>query len=270
MSTLSEIIEEQLSILSEHFSKNHSRYNNVISIIVDGSFVRGDFLDNNSDIDITITVNDVRNGVNKEIVHFLNELEANLPKRDVSHKPLKYDVQWQSYSDVLKLGKLSIDEWNGSLIPSGYPKLWLYAFDVVNHHRVIYGPDVTVHYSRIDPDNFVALRIERLKNACVSLMGNIGNYEIEHGGITQIKNTFEIMRALYLSKGFKSINKHEVCNYYLEDRMDEASKNTSMKLIKYILYQKIDDISIFRKELYEYSMKMIEEYEKQGLTQIST
>lgn len=270
MYTINDIVEDQLAKVKKYISENEHRFSDVISILIDGSFVRGDFLEKNSDIDLTITVTDKHKSENEEIVQYFRELEVQLPKRDMNHKPLKYDIQWQSYSDVLKFRDLTIDQWDESIIPSGYPKLWLYAFDGIKNHRVIYGSDTTKDYTRIDPKRFIPIRINRLKNACELLKDTKSKYEEDYGGITQIKNAFEILRALYLSKGYGSINKYEVCKYYNENKNECGNSSTAIKLIKYILNQEIDTICNFRKELYEYSMKMIETYEKQDLTHAST
>lgn len=107
---------------------NTRRLDNVVSIMVDGSLVRGDFLDEASDIDLTITTDEAASEVTK-VVEIINTCQYLLPKRVWPKKPLKYDIQWQDIETVRETGKRDINEWSINNIPAGYPRLWLYAFD---------------------------------------------------------------------------------------------------------------------------------------------
>jgi hypothetical protein len=64
----------------------------------------------------------------------VENVQNKLPKREKLRKPLAYDVQWQDIDTVIDCGKRKLDEWNMNNIPSGYHKLWLYAFDSNKYH----------------------------------------------------------------------------------------------------------------------------------------
>lgn len=238
--------------------------------MVDGSYVRGDFGQNNSDIDLTITFAGFSKiQVSQEKVkRFVSEQAAVISKRSPNRKPFSFDIQWQSLEQVIDTGRRGIEDWTEENIPSGYPKLWLYAFDQINNHRVLLGEDVTQFYTQIEPKSFVGLRLSRLEKAAETIKGERSKYELENGGISQIKNAFEVLRAIYLSKGFLSIDKFRICQYF-EELTDFPEPRTTKRLINYIRTQEIDDIDEFRNELYNYTRIVIFR-QKKGLTSSST
>jgi len=76
--------------------------------------------------------------VKKHVEEVIKNIQSKLPKREYPRKPLVYDIQWQDINTVKECGQRQLNEWSANNIPKGYPKLWLYAFDSIKHHIVIY------------------------------------------------------------------------------------------------------------------------------------
>ncbi len=114
-------------------------------------------------------------------------MQSKLPKREQPRKPLFYDVQWQDIHTVKDCGERVLKEWNQDSIPKGYPKLWLYAFDSIKYHRVIYGQDITCYYTKIQPQYFITIRMKRIQKSVMELGDRISDYDANNGTITQIK-----------------------------------------------------------------------------------
>ncbi|MBU3143882.1 hypothetical protein [Clostridium sp. CF012] len=68
--------------------------------------------------------------------------------------------------------------------------MWLYAFDSIKYHVVIYGQDITLFYTKIEPQYFIPIRIKRILKSVMDLGDRISDYDINNGTITQIKNAW--------------------------------------------------------------------------------
>lgn len=210
------LVIENIRLLKYEFEKtNSSIQNEIVSVIIDGSVVRGDFIEDSSDIDITITTfrKDIDLQIKNNIEETIKNIQKKLPIRQYPRKPLIYDIQWQDINTVKDCGKRMIYEWNKDNIPSGYPKLWLYAFDSIKHHIVIYGQDVTQFYTKIEPQYFIPVRMERIRKSAMDLGDRVSDYELNNGGITQIKNAWEAIRCICISKGLLSIMKNDIFHF---------------------------------------------------------
>ncbi|MBP0725976.1 hypothetical protein J5Y03_12415 [Bacillus sp. RG28] len=128
---------ENIQLLKYELQKIRSSIQNeIISVMIDGSVIRGDFINDTSDIDLTITTlhKNMDFNVKKIIEEVVKNVQSKLPKR------------------VKECGKRGSYEWSFNNVPSRYPKLWLYAFDSIKHHVVIYdGQDLTGFYTKIAP-----------------------------------------------------------------------------------------------------------------------
>jgi predicted nucleotidyltransferase len=236
---------------------NIKQLDDVASIMVDGSLVRGDFLDEASDIDLTITTNKPVNEITK-VVEIINICQNKLPKRVWPSKPLKYDIQWQDIDTVRETGKRSINEWSINNIPTGYPRLWLYAFDGMKFHKIIYGDDVTKLYTKISPCDFVPLRLERLKRSVTEIGSSESDYEKSYGAITQVKNAWETVRAYCLATGLESINKTDVYGHIKKVVTDkELLKTIEILWDFYHGKYEIENAQEFRENLYNFSLNLL-------------
>ncbi|WP_105616344.1 hypothetical protein [Vallitalea okinawensis] len=238
--------------------------NEVVSVMIDGSIIRGDFVEDSSDIDITITTlhKNIDLEVKKHIEGVIGNVQSNLPKRAQHRKPLIYDIQWQDINTVKECGNRAIDEWSLKNIPNGYPKLWFYAFDSIKHHDVIYGKDITCYYTKIKPQYFVTIRIKRLQNSVIDLGDRVSAYDMTNGTITQIKNAWETIRCLCIEKGLSSIDKRDV---YLFSKKN-LSDTRELEIIDDLYYFYINEAKTqlldgdVRKRLYDFTLNMIQRY----------
>ncbi len=237
--------------------KNTRQFDNVVSIMVDGSLIRGDFLDEASDIDLTITTSKPTSEIAK-IAEIIDTYQNKLPKRVWPHKPLKYDIQWQDIETVRETGERDINEWSINNIPTGYPRLWLYAFDGIKFHKVIYGDDVTKLYTSIFPRDFVPLRLERLKGSVTEIGSLESEYEKNYGAITQVKNAWEILRAYCLATGLESINKTDVYDHIKKVVTDKDLLKTIETLWNFYhgMYE-VKNAKEFRGNLYSFSLNLM-------------
>lgn len=180
MAMLNEVLENIKLLQHELIKINPLIQDEVVSVIIDGSVVRGDFIESSSDIDITITVlnNNMDLYIKNQIEETIKNVQNELPIREYPRKPLIYDIQWQNIYSVKETGQREIHEWNSNNIPKGYPKLWLYAFDSIKYHNTIYGQDITGLYTKIPPKYFVPIRIERIMKSVEDLGENISAYEL--------------------------------------------------------------------------------------------
>ena len=97
---------ENIQLLQCELQKiSSSIQNEIASVIIDGSVVRGDFIENSSDIDITIFHKNVDLQVKKYVEEVIKNIQSKLPKREYPRKPLVYDIQWQDINTVKEFGK---------------------------------------------------------------------------------------------------------------------------------------------------------------------
>ncbi|WP_102401787.1 hypothetical protein [Haloimpatiens massiliensis] len=236
----------------------------IISVIIDGSVIRGDFIEDSSDIDITITTlnKKVDLQVKQHIEEVVKNIQSKLPKRGYPRKPLIYDIQWQDIDTVKDCGQRRLNEWNLNNIPRGYPKLWLYAFDSIKNHKVIYGQDITEFYTKIEPKSFVPIRVERIQRSVMDLNDRVSNYELDKGGITQIKNAWEAIRCICIHNGMLSIRKSDIFLFSKTIFSDRADLEVIEDL--YYFYLNKQNVKLlqgnFRRKLYYFTLNMIQKY----------
>jgi len=256
-------VQENIKQLEDELQKiDSSIKNEIVSVIIDGSFIRGDFIEDSSDIDITITTSHetVDLDIKKQVEGVIESVQSKLPKREWPRKPLIYDIQWQDIETVKDCGQRVLDEWSQENIPRGYPKLWLYAFDSFKHYEVIYGEDITQYYTKIEPQDFIPIRMKRLQKSVMELGDRVSDYEADNGAITQIKNAWETIRCISIEKGLVSIRKEDVYEFgkgYFSDHKD-------LEMVDDLYYFYLNDPKSkllegdFRKKLYDFTLKIIE------------
>ena len=254
-------ISENIAFLKQELiASKHFLEKDIVSIMLDGSLIRGDFLDFSSDIDITITLADetCAEDSKKLVCGLISKQQDKLPKRKYPSKPLIYDLQWQNMNLVKETGQRKIEEWSNKNIPSGYPKLWLYSFDLVKFHEVIFGLDVTDFYTKIHPVEFVPLRLKRIYDSALACKGEKTDYETATGAVTQIKNAWESIRCLCILNDNMTINKNDVyefaSKYFIKDELRVISELKSY-------YMENDGSKLFsgdfRKRLSDFTLKII-------------
>lgn len=236
----------------------------VISIMIDGSVAREDFIDSSSDIDITITSlgKSSDSYLKDKIEETIRNVQSDLPKREYPRKPLMYDIQWQDINVVKETGKRRIHEWNSTNTPKGYPKLWLYAFDCIKYHNVLIGQDITELYTRIPPKYFVPIRLERILKSVEDLGENVSTYEIEKGAITQIKNAWEAIRCICIANDLKSIKKNDIYTFARRLFKDREELSLIEDLKEFYINGKSSKLisGSFRNRLSNFTLNLIKKY----------
>lgn len=239
----------------------------VVSVILDGSWVRGDFQPGVSDLDLTVTLADHPASLSKVVsalTRYFADHSAKFPKRSPGRKPLAWDIQWQSLAEVDAAGQRTLSEWSADDVPAGYPKLWLYAFDSRLHHTVLYGEDVIERYTRLPPRAFVPIRLERLRRSVEALGGNVSDYDRAHGTITQMKNAWETMRLVHLGLGGASIAKDDVAAGWMRAIRDESLLDGGNKIASYYRdpshYPDNIDVTAFRCFLYSFAQSALQRF----------
>ncbi|MGF7056945.1 hypothetical protein [Brassicibacter mesophilus] len=99
---INEVLENIRLLQWELQQIDSSIQNEIISVIIDGSIIRGDFIEDSSDIDMTITTlnKNVDFQIKIYVENAIRKIESRLPKREYPRKPLIYDVQWQDINTV--------------------------------------------------------------------------------------------------------------------------------------------------------------------------
>ncbi len=255
---------ENIQLLQSKLRSLHSFIkDDIMSVMIDGSIARGDFINGSSDIDITITTvnKEINNEIQNKVLETIEDCQKRLPIREYPQKPLMYDIHWQDINTVIECGKRDISEWNANNIPEGYPKIWLYAFDTINNHFVIYGEDVTSFYTKINPMEFTSIRMKGLEKSVMSLGNQVSKYDFNNGTITQIKSAWETIKCVCIEKGLLSVRKTDVFIFCLENLSEFKDMKTIEELYLYLMK---GDKSLlerdFRNMLYQFSLDMINKY----------
>ncbi len=211
---------------------------------------------------ITTTRKNVDLQVKKHVEEVIKNIQSKLPKREYPRKPLVYDIQWQDINTVKECGQRELNEWSVSNIPKGYPKLWLYVFDSIKHHVVIYGEDITQFYTKIKPQYFLTIRVERIQKSIMDLGDRISDYDMKNATITQIKNAWETIRCICISKGLLSIKKNDIF-LFCETLFSNKSELEVIEDL-YNFYLNKENTKFlegnFRKKLCDFSLNIIQRY----------
>ena len=243
-----------------------------VSVMLDGSFVRGDFLVHASDLDMTVTFSDAADAQSirasqQRIQSVPADVLGRLPAREWPRKPLHVDFQWQTVGDIVATAGRRDEEWTADAVPPGYPKLWLYAFDVIEHHRIIVGDDLTSLYTRREPAFFVPVRLERLRRSCLKAGAEPTTYDKEHSTITQMKNAWEAMRAVQLRYGTRTIHKREVIANWRKVVPDFPGKETGDRIWGFYCGDALASvgnsaalIDAFRKQLHHFTLDVVSRF----------
>ncbi|WP_156456449.1 nucleotidyltransferase domain-containing protein [Abyssisolibacter fermentans] len=261
---LNKVLENIQQLQCELQKISSSIQNEIVSVIIDGSIIRGDFIEDSSDIDITITTvhKNVDLQTKRHIEDVVKNIQSKLPKREQQRKPLFYDVQWQDIKTVKDCGHRLLNEWSIDNIPKGYPKLWLYAFDSIKYHEVIYGQDIICLYTKIEPQYFIPIRMKRIQKSVIDLGDRISDYDVNNGTITQIKNAWETIRCICIEKGLLSIRKNDVIQFCKEHFSDMGDLEIIEDLYYFYLNEKNTKLleGNYRKKLYDFTLNMIQRY----------
>ncbi len=173
--------------------ENSRNTNDVYSVVLFGSYVRGDYVKELSDLDILTVIKD------RDIVPSLKEI---IEKCKEKSNFRNIDWAWCTFDEIKEP-------------MHGYPFkfLTIYLDDFRENHRVIYGKEIVDDLpSKIEGD-LVSQRIERLKNLAKNSKGKM--LSIVAG---------EVVRLLAIISGAKGIGKKDVMDS-LKNIDDENIRN---------------------------------------------
>jgi len=170
----------------------------VVSMVVFNSLVRGDFVTNVSDIDVLIVFD---SNPRENVVDKIRECFIDLatPYHGKSNSPYVFDIPWVIVTDIPL--KESVER-----EPSPLKFLGIYAFDFVNHSRVLRGRDFRHDLLVQDPKTLVQSRGEDLRNKWIGIKAE------DRRKVVLI--TGELIRLAQINYGKSTLDKHEVLNHF--------------------------------------------------------
>jgi predicted nucleotidyltransferase len=172
----------------------------IISIYIPGSFCRGDWLNNSSDLDIHIIFsknNETRENDLKRIYESVEEAKGS--KILYSHMPGGIDYGFNEIANVPK----TLEE---ALEPSPYPYFSTLMFDIKEHNKTIYGTEINkllpeTPDPRINIKKWIQILIERTRR-------------LENNNIKIPFNIYKMILGLQILYGDKNINKYDILQLY--------------------------------------------------------
>ena len=154
------------------------------SLILFGSYVRGDFVDGVSDIDFLAVFRAVSEDQLKRLREILEDCTSGIPRKLV-------DAPWElleNLDDPLRKG-----------FP--YKFLTFYQRDFIENHLVVYGEEISDLLPRYDRDELLKWRAERLLDSVRRFEGDPEMLKLSAG---------EVARFLAIANGAEGIAKGEV------------------------------------------------------------
>lgn len=169
---------------------------NILSVIVFGSYVRGDFIEQVSDLDFFVVFKEE----NMNAVDILNE-GLNAVSSGINYKLVDY--AW------------TLEEHLDDPLKKGFPFKFLtyYQEDFLKNHHLLYGEDITDRLPRYDPRSLWSWRLSRLGENIERFKGRPEMQRIGAG---------ETIRFLALVSGAKGISKDEIL-YEIKKLGDDES-----------------------------------------------
>lgn len=169
---------------------------NLYSLIMFGSYVRGDFVDGVSDLDFFAVLREGREEIIPRLKVVLEECTSGV-------KRLLVDLPWEYLENL------------DDPLNKGYPFKFLtfYQDDFLENHVVVYGSGIEDILPRYDWRTLVRWRAERLLNAAVRFKGDPKMLQLSAG---------EVARFMALLNGARSIKKSDILGA-LEEIDDEEA-----------------------------------------------
>jgi len=154
------------------------------SLILFGSYVRGDFVEGVSDLDFFAVVNESHERSIERLRSLLDECTKNIEQREV-------DLAWSYLKEL------------DDPLNKGYPFnfLTIYQDDFLGNHIVVYGERIESILPRYDWRELIRWRAERLLKNLKRDRGNLKMLRIGAG---------QVIRLLALMNGASSIGKDDI------------------------------------------------------------
>ncbi|ADT83595.1 hypothetical protein TERMP_00618 [Thermococcus barophilus MP] len=186
---------EFLECIKKRIIQDDELKNELYSLILYGSFVRGDFLENVSDLDFfAVIIKD------ESIIPKLRQVLEDCTKEI---NAVEVDLAWEyleNISDPLRRG-----------VPFKF--LTIYQEDFLENHIVVYGKDIANILPKYKFENLLSWRIERILKLIERSKRNPKLMHILAG---------ETARLLALINGAKSLRKKDIVNALEKIRDEEA------------------------------------------------
>jgi predicted nucleotidyltransferase len=154
------------------------------SLILFGSYVRGDFVDGVSDIDFLAVFRTAREGNLRRLREILEDCTSGIPRKLV-------DAPWElleNLDDPMRKG-----------FP--YKLLTVYQEDFIRNHVVVYGEEISDLLPRYDKEELLSWRAERLLDSISRFEGDPEILKLSAG---------EVARLMAIANGAKGIAKDEI------------------------------------------------------------
>ncbi|WP_324735837.1 nucleotidyltransferase domain-containing protein [Thermococcus sp. SY098] len=186
---------EFLECIKKRIIQDDELKNGLYSLIIYGSFVRGDFLENVSDLDFfAVIIKD------ESIIPKLKQVLEDCIKEV---NAVEVDLAWEYLENI------------GDPLRKGVPFkfLTIYQEDFLENHIVVYGKDIADVLPKYKFEDLLDWRIERILKLIKRSKGNTKLMHILAG---------ETARLLALINGAKSLRKNDIMNI-LEKIQDEEA-----------------------------------------------
>ncbi len=186
---------EFLECIKKRIIQDDELKNGFYSLILYGSFVRGDFLENVSDLDFFAVITK-----DESIIPKLRQVLEDCTKEV---NAVEVDLAWEYLENI------------GDPLRKGVPFkfLTIYQEDFLENHIVVYGKDISDVLPKYKFEDLLDWRIERILKLIKRSKGNTKLMHILAG---------ETARLLALINGAKSLRKNDIMNI-LEKIQDEEA-----------------------------------------------
>ncbi|NJE12004.1 nucleotidyltransferase domain-containing protein [Thermococcus sp. LS2] len=186
---------EFLECIKKQIIQDTRLKNELYSLILYGSFVRGDFIENVSDLDFFAVI------LKDESV--IPKLKQILEYCTKEINAVEVDLAWEYLENI------------GDPLSKGVPFkfLTIYQEDFLENHIVVYGKDIADILPEYKFEDLLGWRIERILKLIKRSKGNSKLMHILAG---------ETVRLLALINGAKSLKKNDIMNILEKIRDEEA------------------------------------------------
>jgi flavodoxin len=236
MENTKKIAENIVNTLGEQLAK--IELSSIASIYVPGSFCRGDWLNNSSDLDIHFVFSentDMRQNDMDKIYKIIEKAKGR--KTLYSHAPGGIDYGFSEMANVPK----TLEE---ALAPNPYPYFSTLMFDIKKYNKTIYGVEINqllpeAPDPKLNVKEWILILIERTK-------------KLENESIKIPLNAYKIILGLQILYGDNNINKYEILQLYQKNVPEFDMKWFGEMIIRNYIGSIYPErpLTIFENELY--------------------
>ena len=203
-------IVEEIKKEIENMKTGYKR--RIYSIVLFGSLVRGDFIDDVSDIDILIVF---KNGTSEDDINYIIDKLNQVQKRFVYCKNYEaLDIAWVFENELPLVHQPT---------KTFFKFLTIYAFDFIKYSEVLYGEDFRDNLLVKPPKEWVSKRIARIKLL-------LKKFRSDNNEKMLMILAGEIIRLAQIVFGFPTIKKDEVFSNFMKYVPDYPEKKLAIEI----------------------------------------